>query len=325
MRVAVITGGVGGARFLRGLEALTHTPQWADLSITAVANIGDDITLHDLRICPDLDTVMYTLGGGIDDERGWGRTDETFTVHSELTAYGAGPAWFGLGDRDLATHLIRTQMLNAGYALSDVTAALCKRWDIGIDLLPMSNDRIETHVTVDHDGERKAMHFQQWWLEHKAEIPAQSFAYVGADTATAAPGVIAALSEADAIVLAPSNPVVSIAPVLAVPGIKEAVMQRPVVGVSPIIAGAAVRGYADACLRAIDVETDAAAVARHFGARAHGGLLNGWLVDDSDHEVCAALTDEGIVTKAVPLWMRDVPTASAMAEASLLLAQDLGA
>jgi LPPG:FO 2-phospho-L-lactate transferase len=216
-------------------------------------------------------------------------------------------------------------MLNAGYALSDVTAALCKRWDIGIELLPMSNDRIETHVTVDHDGERKAMHFQQWWLEHKAEIPAQSFAFVGADTAIAAPGVIAALSEADAIVFAPSNPVVSIAPVLAVPGIKEAVMQRPVVGVSPIIAGAAVRGYADACLRAIGVETDASAVARHFGARAQGGLLNGWLVDDSDHHVCAALTDEGIVTKAVPLWMRDVPTASAMAEAALTLAQDLNA
>src|ERR1700712_1574983 len=158
MRIVALAGGIGGARFLRGLRQVEPGAE-----LTAVVNTGDDITLHGLRVCPDLDTVMYTLGDGISAERGWGREDETFVVKEELAAYGVGPAWFGLGDRDLATHLVRTQMLDAGYPLSQVTTALCDRWQPGVRLLPMSDNRVETHVVAAVPGEgRRAMHFQGW-------------------------------------------------------------------------------------------------------------------------------------------------------------------
>src|SRR5689334_17758453 len=159
-RVTVLSGGVGGARFLQGLLGV---PGWGE-DVTVVANTADDLWMHGLKICPDLDTVMYTLGGGIDAERGWGRTDETWHAKEELAAYGVEEAWFGLGDRDLATHLVRTRMLDAGYSLSAVTAALCERWRPGVRLLPMSDDRVETHVVVD-DAEapsgQRAVHFQE--------------------------------------------------------------------------------------------------------------------------------------------------------------------
>ena len=162
-----------------------------------MVNVGDDIWLHGLRICPDLDTCMYTLGGGIDTERGWGRAGETWAVRDELAAYGADPDWFGLGDRDTATHLVRTRMLRAGYPLSDVTAALCHRWQPGVTLLPATDDRVETHVVVDDPvpcstatlarPARKAIHFQEWWIRHKGELPAHRFASVGADEARSCP------------------------------------------------------------------------------------------------------------------------------------------
>jgi LPPG:FO 2-phospho-L-lactate transferase len=167
MRIVVLAGGIGGARFLVGVRA------WARIhaaSVTAVVNIGDDVTLHGLRVCPDLDSVMYTLGGGADEQRGWGRAKESWVVREELAAYGAEPAWFGLGDRDVATHLVRTRMLGAGYPLSAVTEALCARWRPGVTLLPASDDRVETHVVVpsdDGDGE-EALHFQEWWVRHRA-------------------------------------------------------------------------------------------------------------------------------------------------------------
>src|SRR4051795_170762 len=145
MRIVVLAGGIGGARFLLGVRAVARE---IGAEVTAVVNVGDDVTLHGLRICPDLDSVMYTLGGGADPDRGWGRRDETWTVKEELAAYGAEPAWFGLGDRDLATHLVRTRMLEAGYPLSDVTEALAQRWRPGVRLLPMSDQRVETHVVV---------------------------------------------------------------------------------------------------------------------------------------------------------------------------------
>jgi len=325
-----INGGVGGASFLRGLVAIARgatgshpLPDESELHITALTNTADDITLHGLRICPDLDTVMYTLGDGIDDERGWGRFDESFTVQHELLAYGAGPAWFGMGDRDLATHLIRSHMLDAGYPLTDVTAALCERWQPGVDLLPMSDDRVETHVITDHDGQRTAMHFQQWWLEHRAELPVHEFAFVGIDAATPTSAVQVALERADAVLLAPSNPVVSTAPVLAVPGIRDLVRQRPVIGVSPIIGGAPVRGYADACLRAIGVDSTAAAVARHYGPRRDGGLLDGWLVDTVDAASCEELASSGIEVRSLPLLMTTPHDATAIAQSALELATEL--
>ena len=251
MRIVVPAGGIGGARFLRGLKAALgiDSPipdEQSTNAITVIGNTGDDITLFGLRICPDLDTVMYTLGGGIDEERGWGRTDETFTVKEELAAYGMRPTWFGLGDRDTATHIVRAQMLAAGYPLSAVTEALCDRWRPGVRLLPMTDDQVETHVVIEEDGRRRAIHFQEWWIKYRAAVPAQSSVSMGAEDSKPGPGVLEAIAEADLVVLPPSNPVVSVGSVLGVPGIREALAAQTVVGVSPIIGGAPVTAMADA-------------------------------------------------------------------------------
>ncbi|HEV2888601.1 MAG TPA: 2-phospho-L-lactate transferase, partial [Jatrophihabitans sp.] len=206
MRITVLAGGVGGARFLQGVRAYA-----ADLpgsEVTAIINTGDDVTLHGLRICPDLDSVMYTLAGAVDTERGWGREVESWRIMEELVEYGAEPTWFSLGDLDIATHLVRTQMLAAGYPLSDVTAALCQRWQTGIRLLPMTDERCETHVVIADNGSRRAIHFQEWWVRHRAGIPALEFVQVGLESARPAAGVVAAIEQADLVLIAPSNPVV---------------------------------------------------------------------------------------------------------------------
>ncbi len=279
MRITVLAGGVGGARFLQGLRAA-----YPDDEITVIGNTADDIWLHGLKVCPDLDTVMYTLGGGIDTGRGWGRSDESYGVLDELGAYGFEPLWFTLGDRDLATHLVRTQLLSAGYPLDQVTAALCRRWNPGVTLLPMTNERVETHVVVDGEDGRTAMHFQQWWVQHRAALPAHQFSFVGIDAAIPAPGVLDAIWQADVVVLPPSNPVVSIGPILAVPGVRDAVRDTPapVVGVSGIVGGRPVKGMADTCLATIGVSADAASVAAHYGARGEGGILDGWVYETGD-------------------------------------------
>jgi LPPG:FO 2-phospho-L-lactate transferase len=267
---------------------------------------------------------MYTLGGGIDRERGWGRTDETWSVKEELAAYGVEPTWFGLGDRDVATHLVRTEMLEAGYPLSAVTTALCTRWRPGVRLLPMSDDRVETHVVVD-DAEQpsgqRAVHFQEYWVRLRAEVPARAVVPVGLDRATPAPGVLEAIHDADVVVLPPSNPVVSLGTILGVPGIRDALAatEAPVVGLSPIVAGAHVRGMAEQLLDAIGVEADAAAVALHYGARRDGGVLDAWLVDERDAARVADVEAAGIACRAVPLMMTDVDATAAMASAALEL------
>jgi LPPG:FO 2-phospho-L-lactate transferase len=322
VKVVVLVGGVGGARFLIGLKALLGSEPGNE--VVAVVNTGDDVWMHGLRICPDLDTCMYTLGDGIDTERGWGRKDESWTVKEELAAYGAEPTWFGLGDRDLATHLVRSRMLRAGYPLSAVTEALCDRWQPGVKLLPMSDDRVETHVVVEQDGEPKAIHFQEWWVRHHAELPARSFASVGVETATPGPGVLDAIAAADAVILAPSNPVVSVGTILGVPGIRDALRKTEagVVGLSPIIGGKPLRGMADACLTAIGVETSAEAVGRYYGSRkcSDEGILDGWLVHSGDRADVP-----GVAVRAVPLLMSDVDATAAMARAALDLAGvDLG-
>jgi len=308
MRMTVLAGGVGAARFLRGLK--TAAP---DDQITVIGNTGDDITLFGLRICPDLDTVMYTLGGGINEEQGWGRADETFSVRGELAAYGASPDWFTLGDRDFATHIRRSQLLAAGQPLSAVTSELCRRWRPGVRLLPMSDDPIETHVEL-NDGTR--IHFQEWWVRLHAARAATAIVPVGAESAAPAPGVLDAIADADIVILPPSNPVVSIGTILAVPGVRDAVAAKTVVGVSPIIGGAPVRGMADACLTAIGVATAADAVAAHYGP----DLLDGWLVDDQDK---AGNYPAGIEVRAMPLLMRDLPATAAIARAAVDLARDL--
>lgn len=317
MKVTVLAGGYGGAKFLAGLRALPDT------DITAVVNTADDIVLHGLTICPDLDTVMYALGDGLDPVRGWGRRDEAFRANEELAAYGMANTWFGLGDRDIATHLVRSQMLAAGYRLTDVTAALAVRWDPGVRILPMSDDRVETHVVVGDAAGRKAIHFQEWWIKGGAAQPAESFVQVGADTASPTAEVLAALGDADVIILAPSNPVVSVGAILSVPGIAEAVRTSPapVVGVSPVIAGKALRGMAEQCLAALAVPPTAAGIALHYGSRSEGGLIDGWLVAEEDRGDIIELAAAGIVTEAVPLLMTDESTAAALASAAVGLAQ----
>jgi LPPG:FO 2-phospho-L-lactate transferase len=337
MRITALAGGVGGARFLRGLlhyldqlpnDRLPTDPDRAGgparHEVTVIGNTADDLTLHGLRVCPDLDTVMYTLGNGIHEEQGWGRADETFTVAAELAAYGAEPQWFTLGDRDVATHLVRTRMLGLGYTLSQVTEALCARWQPGVRLLPMSDDPIETHVVIDDpdapddvvDG-RKAVHFQEWWVRLHAAVPARQILAVGVEQAKPAPGVQEAIRDADVLLLPPSNPVVSIGTILAVPGIRDAIRasEAPVVGVSPIIGGAPVRGMADACLAAIGLETSAASVASLYS-----DFLGGWLVapTDADSEV-----PDGVTLRTVPLLMTDRDAAAAIAGAALELGLSL--
>ncbi|RIV34477.1 2-phospho-L-lactate transferase [Micromonospora radicis] len=315
MRIVVLTGGIGGARFLLGVRA--HARE-VGAEVTAVVNVGDDLRLHGLRICPDLDSVMYTLGGGADPERGWGRVDESWTVQTELAGYGAEPSWFGLGDRDIATHLVRTTMLDAGYPLHQVTAAVSARWQPGVRLLPATDDRLETHVVVDLDGAQRAIHFQEWWVRYRAQLPTHRFVFVGADAAKPAPGVTEAIAEADLVLIAPSNPVVSIAPILAVPGLREAVTDgpAPVVGVSPIIGGAPVRGMADRCLAAVGTECSAAGVGRLYGGRSAGGLLDGWLVAEED---AGTLVPE-VTVRAVPLRMTDEAATAAMVRAAVEMA-----
>lgn len=319
MRIAVLSGGVGGARFLTGLRDVVDPG--VDTT-TVISNTADDIWLFGLRVCPDLDTVMYTLGDGIDLERGWGRREETWLAKEELAAYGVEPTWFGLGDRDLATHLVRTQMLNAGFGLSEVTRALCARWQPGVELLPMTDDRVETHVVVDDGaGGRKAVHFQEYWVRLHAPA-AYGVTPVGADDAAPGPGVLEAIAEADVVILPPSNPVVSVGTILAVPGIAEALRATPapVVGVSPIIAGAPVRGMADRLLPVIGVDVSASAVGLHYGARRDGGLLDGWLVDTADADAVEVLAEHSIPAIALPLLMSDPAATAAIARAALDLA-----
>jgi LPPG:FO 2-phospho-L-lactate transferase len=324
--VAVLSGGIGGARFLQGLLHGIRTGRTLAPAtrVDVVANTADDLWVHGLKVCPDLDTVMYTLGDGIDPERGWGRRDETWSARDELAAYGVEPTWFGLGDRDLATHLVRTQMLEAGYPLSAVTEALCRRWEPGVRLLPMTDDRVETHVAVpdpDAASGTRVVHFQEYWVRLRAAVPAETLVFVGLDAASPAPGVLEAIAQADLVLLPPSNPVVSVGTILGVPGIREALRETtaPVVGLSPIIGGRHVRGMAEQLLTSIGVEVSASGVAGHYGARSRGGVLDGWLVDTGDDDEVARVEAHGIACRAVPLLMSDPDATAAMATAAVEL------
>jgi LPPG:FO 2-phospho-L-lactate transferase len=327
-RITVLSGGVGGARFVRGLRhgvatgTLPGVPE--DATVTVVANTADDWWLHGLKVCPDLDTLMYTLGDGIDPERGWGRRDETWHAREELEAYGVDRAWFGLGDRDLATHLVRTQMLDAGYPLSRVTEALCRRWQPGVRLLPMTDDRVETHIAIpdpEAPSGRRVVHFQEYWVRLRAEVPAETVVVVGLDDCSPAPGVVEALTEADLVVLPPSNPVVSVGTILGVPGVRDALAatRAPVVGISPIIGGRHVHGMAQQLLTSIGVEVSAGGVGRHYGSRSADGVLDGWLVDESDADQLDGLRGAGLAAAAVPLMMTDDDATAAMAAAAIEL------
>lgn len=321
MRVTALSGGVGGARFLRGLLAhLDRTPALADSTVTIIGNTGDDITLFGLRVCPDLDTVLYTLGGGVHEGQGWGRADEGYAVHAELSALGVPPDWFSLGDKDFGTHIARSLWLGQGHSLSEVTARLARRWglpDRGVTLLPMTDVPVETHVVVDEGGGPQAVHFQEWWVRMRAAVPAQRFVVAGMDRATAAPGVLDAIRTADVVLLPPSNPVVSIGIILGVPGVRDALRgtRAPVVGVSPLVSGRPVRGHADACLAAIGVSATSSAVAALYA-----DFLGGWLVDDADAD---AAMPSGVTSRARPLLMTDISAAADIAGAALDLGVEL--
>lgn len=328
MRITALAGGVGGARFLRGLLGhLDRTPELAGSQVTVVGNTGDDITLFGLRVSPDLDSVLYTLGGGVDEGQGWGRADESHHLQEELAAYGVQPQWFGLGDRDLGTHVARSLWLGQGQTLSQVTARLAARWGLperGVTLLPMTDTPVETHVVVEDDQGRRAVHFQEWWVRMHAAVTAQQFVVAGMEGAAPAPGVLEAIREADLVVLPPSNPVVSIGIILGVPGVRDALRgsRAPVVGVSPIISGSPVRGYADACLAAIGVEASAGAVAGLYA-----DFLDGWLVAQEDLEPArAAVRGAGssrLVLEGRPLLMSSPDAAADLAGAAVDLGRRL--
>ena len=324
MKITVLSGGVGGARFLRGLrghllDAYPDGSGGSTASVTAVVNTGDDMWLSGLRIAPDLDSIMYTLAGENDEVRGWGRVGETERVATELRAYDVGWPWFTLGDLDIGTHLARTSMLRDGLTLAEATKRITSRWPLGVHLIPATNDEVETHVLTE-DG--TDLHFQEWWTRHRANLPAAKFVQRNVEVATPAPGVVESIMTADVVLLAPSNPVVSIGTILGIPGIRGALRatRAPIVGVSPIIGGAVVRGMADACLSAIGVETSASAVAVHYGSRSSGGLLDAWLIAEEDADSRAEVEAAGIRASVVPLWMSDAPTSAALAAAALAAA-----
>ncbi len=309
--LAVLAGGVGAARFLRGLA---HALRDADGAITAdvrvVVNVGDDLDHLGLRVCPDLDTITYTLGGGIHPEQQWGRADESFTVARELERYGH-EAWFTLGDRDLATHLHRTQRLRDGEPLHRVTADVAAAWGVPFTLVPATDERVETRILTT-DG--RDLHFQQWWVGERAGPDVLDVVLAGREQATPAPGVLEAILGADRVLVCPSNPVVSIGTILAVPGIREALDQTtaPVVGVSPIVGGNVVRGMADRLLPALGVEVSALGVARHYA-----DWLDGWVLDEADAALADDVRDLGLVVAVTDTMMDDIEVAGALARTAL--------
>jgi len=316
VQIVVLAGGVGGSRFTAGVRRA-----YPDATVTIVGNTADDITIHGLRVCPDLDTLMYTLGGGGDAERGWGRLDESWRAIEELRAYDAEPTWFGLGDRDLGTHLVRTGLLAAGLPLSEVTARLCARWwahDPGLRLLPMTDDPVETYVEIadaEAPGGRRSVHFQEYWVRLHAGPEALAISQVGIEAARPAPGVEDAVAAADLVLVGPSNPVVSIGPILAVPGVRAALRAAPapVLGFSGILRGAPVLGMAHRLLPTIGVAVDAAAVGRHYGARTGAGVLDAWVLDTGDAASAPALEADGL-----PTLVRDLVMSSPDATASFV-------
>jgi len=315
--VVVLAGGVGAARFLCGL--VQHLP--AD-EVTVVVNVADDLEHLGLHVSPDLDSITYWLAGLVHPEQQWGRADERFTVRDELVRLGHEP-WFTLGDRDLALHVHRTFLLRSGVPLSEVTAQVAHAHGIGLRLLPVSDDRIETRI---HTGDGRDLHFQEWWVGERAASDVARVEYRGAPSALPAPGVIEAIVDADVVLIAPSNPVVSVAPIVAVPAVAAALASTParVVGISPIIGGQVVRGMADRLLPAVGAEVSALGVATWYGARRGGGLLDGWVVDRADAAAVGALEALGIAATATDTLMDDPAVAAALAASALELAGPAG-
>jgi LPPG:FO 2-phospho-L-lactate transferase len=289
VKVVLLSGGGGGARFARGLAAAL-----APGELTVLGNVGDDLEILGLHVSPDLDSLLYTLGDLVDHERGWGRADESWRVLESAAAWGADD-WFRLGDRDLGLHLVRTAALEAGAALSEVTAAFCKRAGLTSRIVPATDDRLRTHV-VTPAGQ---FSFQQWYVRRRHADDVDAVEYDGAGAASAAPGVLDALADADAVLLAPSNPYLSIGPILAVREIREAIERRSVrcVAVSPLVGGASVTGPLDRMLTRMAGGTAPAHV-----ARCYEGLLAALVIDEAD---APAIADVELVATRTLMCDRD--------------------
>jgi LPPG:FO 2-phospho-L-lactate transferase len=304
--VAVLAGGVGAARFLAGLVRVVEPDE-----VTAIVNVGDDIELHGLHVSPDLDTVTYTLAGEVDPDTGWGLIDESWQAMATLGRYG-GPDWFRLGDRDLGTHLYRTGRLAAGATMSEVTAEIAAAWAIAVRIVPATDDRLRTMVTLAATGEE--VDFQSYFVARRHAVAVSGVRFEGADAARPAPGAVEAVGAADVVVCAPSNPIVSIGPVLAVAAVREAVEARreQVVAVSPIVAGAALKGPADRLLTELGHEASVVGVAR---------LYRSWcstlVVDEADGASARAVEAEGVRCVVAPTIMRDAASSAALARTVL--------
>lgn len=311
MRVVALAGGVGGGKFLRGLIRAV-----APREVTAVVNTGDDITIHGLRICPDLDSVTYWLGDVFDRERGWGRRGETFRATQEVGRFDPEASWFGLGDLDLATHLFRTSLLHEGLSLSEVTNRVAARFGVSAQILPMSDDPVETRIDVVDLGQQLDLHFQEYWVQRRGMDQVKGVRFAGATRARPAAGVLEAIEAADALVLAPSNPVVSIGPILAVPGIRDAIARRRdvCVGVSGIVEGAPLAGMADKLMPAIGIEVTSAGVAAYYAE-----LISAFIIDERDRDLADRVTALGIRVGITDTVMRDDARAEAVARSALEL------
>ncbi len=317
MRVAALAGGVGAGKFLRGLVRLVPPED-----LTVIVNTGDDVRIHGLHVSPDLDSVTYWLANVADRERGWGRAGESFRTTDELRRFGSPDSWFSLGDMDLAVHLFRSELLEQGSSLSAVTAEVVRRFDLNAPIIPMTNDPVETRVeVVDEGGQAMDLHFQEYWVKRGARDEVKAIRYEGAESARPASGVLEALSEADAILICPSNPVASIGPILAIPGIRETLARRRdrAAGVSPIVGGAPVRGMADKLLPAVGVEVSAAGA-----ASCYRGLIRGWVIDEVDRSLAGAVEQQGFDVVVAPTLMVDDDAAEVVAREALRLAFDGG-
>lgn len=311
MKVTTLAGGIGAGKFLRGLVRAI-----APEDVTVIVNTGDDITMHGLHVSPDVDSVTYWLGDVFDRERGWGRRDETFRATEELRAFDPDMAWFNLGDLDLATHLFRSNLLARGATLAEATARVAARFGVAARLLPMSDERIETRLSVAADGDELDLHFQEYWVRRAARDEVKSIRYEGADRSRPAPGVLDAIAGAEAIVLCPSNPVASIGPILAVPGIRDSLeARRPdVVGISGIVGGAPLAGMADKLMPVAGVEVTAAGA-----AACYEGLLGAWVIDEVDAALAARVEATGVRCGVTDTIMVDDATAEALARFALSL------
>jgi len=312
VKVVAIAGGIGAGKFLRGLVRAVPAED-----VTVVANTGDDIAMHGLHVSPDLDSVTYWLAGEMDRERGWGRRDETFRATAELGRFDPDAAWFNLGDLDLATHLFRTRLLAGGATLSEATARISARFGIAARVVPMTDDRVTTRIVVDGGGRELDLHFQEYWVRRGARDRVVRIVFEGIEAARPAPGVLEAIGAADAVVVCPSNPIVSVRPVLSVPGIADAVTaKRPrVVGVSPIVAGAPLGGMADRLMPAAGLEVSALGA-----AEAHRNVLDGWVVDEADRDLAPKIRETLRLRVAVTdTVMRDDDAAEALARAAISL------